>query len=152
MIGVERGLGRQVERNGKARLPLFQILAIERIRRRGRRMTRIGAEDPRRVGACWKSVVTIVPRSPLFPMQTPRRPAHRASAAPPLAKTVQAPTNHAALQAGARARRISIRKIAQHRNIRPARANSRQRIREAAVQTLKRDHDLVAGDKTAADP
>ena len=49
MVGVIAGLSRQVEGDGQARLALFQVRAIEAVRRRRRRMSGIGAEDPRRV-------------------------------------------------------------------------------------------------------
>src|SRR5947209_5035267 len=46
MVAVVAGLRRQVERNGKAGLPLGEIFAIERIRIARVRMPRIGAENP----------------------------------------------------------------------------------------------------------
>src|SRR5450432_221301 len=46
MIAVVAGLRRQVEGDRQAGLTLGQVLAIQRIRLRGRRMARIGAENP----------------------------------------------------------------------------------------------------------
>ncbi len=49
MIGVVAGLGRQIEGDRKAGLALRQIGAIEPVRFRGRRVARIGTENPGRV-------------------------------------------------------------------------------------------------------
>ena len=46
MVAVVAGLGRQIEGDRKAGLPLAQILAIELVRRSGGRMPGIGPEDP----------------------------------------------------------------------------------------------------------
>ncbi len=51
IVAVVTGLGRQVESDGEARLPLGQVGAIERVRGRGTRMAGIGAEDPGLVAA-----------------------------------------------------------------------------------------------------
>ena len=47
MVAVVAGLGRQIEGDRKAGLPLAQILAIKRVRSGRGRMPRIGAENPR---------------------------------------------------------------------------------------------------------
>src|SRR5580704_11603985 len=47
MIAVVAGLGRQIEGDRKAGLPLAEIFAIELVRRGGGRMPRIGTENPR---------------------------------------------------------------------------------------------------------
>src|SRR6202047_5502665 len=46
MVAVVAGLGRQVEGDGQARLPLGQVLAVESIRLPRRRMPGVGAKDP----------------------------------------------------------------------------------------------------------
>ena len=46
MVAVIAGLGRQVESHGEARLPLGEVVAIERIRGGSRGMARIGAKQP----------------------------------------------------------------------------------------------------------
>ena len=46
VIGVVAGLGRQIEGDRKAGLPLGEVLAIERVRLARVRMPRIGAENP----------------------------------------------------------------------------------------------------------
>src|SRR5688572_32865405 len=46
VIRVVAGLGREVECDGKAGLTLAQVLAIERIRFRCGRVTRVGPKDP----------------------------------------------------------------------------------------------------------
>ena len=46
VIGVVAGLRRQIEGDRQAGLPLGQVLAVERVGIRGRRMAGIGAEDP----------------------------------------------------------------------------------------------------------
>ena len=51
MIAVVAGLRRQIEGDRKPGLPLAQILAVKRVRCRGGRMPRIGAENPRFVAA-----------------------------------------------------------------------------------------------------
>ena len=52
MIAVVTGLGRQIEGDRKAGLPLAQILAVERVRCFRIRVARIGAENPRFI-ALW---------------------------------------------------------------------------------------------------
>ncbi len=47
MVAVIAGLRRQIEGDGEASLPLAQVLAVKRVRRRSGRVARIGAEDPR---------------------------------------------------------------------------------------------------------
>ena len=58
VVAVVAGLCRQVEGDGEAGLALAQVLAIERVRRCGGRVPRIGAEDPRLV-ACFLAVLLI---------------------------------------------------------------------------------------------
>ena len=46
VVAVVAGLGRQIEGDRKAGLPLGEVLAVERVRIRGGRMPGIGAENP----------------------------------------------------------------------------------------------------------
>ena len=46
VVGVVAGLGRQIEGDRQAGLPLGEILAVKRVGIRGRGMAGIGAEDP----------------------------------------------------------------------------------------------------------
>ena len=46
VVGVVAGLGRQIEGDREAGLPLGEVLAVERVRFARGRMARIGAEDP----------------------------------------------------------------------------------------------------------
>ena len=49
IVGVVAGLGRQVEGDRQAGLPLGQVGPVKRVRRRGRGMARIGPHDPRTI-------------------------------------------------------------------------------------------------------
>src|SRR5579885_3259706 len=59
MIAVVAGLRRQIEGDGEAGLPLGEVLAVERIGFRGRRMAGISAEDPGFVAHRFASITSV---------------------------------------------------------------------------------------------
>ena len=50
VVAVIAGLRGQIERDRQSRLPLREVLAVQPVRRLGRRMAGVGAHDPRTVG------------------------------------------------------------------------------------------------------
>ncbi len=69
MVGVVAGLGRQIEGDGKAGLPLAEVLAIERVRFARGGVAGVGAENPGPVPLLTVQWLAHGPR--------PARPAHR---------------------------------------------------------------------------
>ncbi len=67
VIGVITGLGRQVERDRQARLPLGQVPAVKRVGFRRIGVTGIGPNDPR----------SVPPRTGLLGLLSPHRVGHR---------------------------------------------------------------------------
>ena len=66
VVGVVAALGRKVEGDREARLPLGEVLPVERVRCLGRRVAGVGAHDPRAIalrqavmGPSWEHPLTV---------------------------------------------------------------------------------------------